>query len=143
MAMTAMKEKIQRKNPIGKINFDAIKLLKRFQLENNNRLKELGIQCNLIPDKNKESCKACPNFDDCKHFEWERNYLRKEDSKNANKRRNKKKGHFKRNVEASYSEFDDNYENDEMENKFPCGDMNFACPDHEVCMGGKNCPWEP
>lgn len=140
------REKIQRKNQVGKLDLEKVRWLQKIQKNRNQELKGTGFFCSLHPNKNKVSCKGCSHYEKCLHYKWERDYLNKEDSKKANKRRKSKQENPKRKVETAYLEDNEQYadfEQNEEDTKFPCGDMNFACPDRETCEGGKNCPWEP
>lgn len=146
------REKIRRKDKIVKVDKNMVRLLKKYRAERN---------CSLYPDPNKKICFECSHFKECKHFEWERDFIHSEDdAKKTSAVRKKKKGeqdnknrifeqHFEGIEDVEDIEDDENVETDANAKKvevkdddYPCHPFDFGCPKSNECDKGNKCPWK-
>ena len=152
----ATREKMHQKSKVGAIDMKMVNQLITWRDMRKCQLEGTKYFCRLNPDENKQICKDCPKTirKACFKYEWERDYIhKKEAAEGENKRRQRKQDNPKHwNLEISVrDEEDDEYADygthdeepvNEMDTKYPCSKMWFACPDKDKCNFGEICPYK-
>jgi len=121
-----MFEKKGQKTKFKKVDMEMVKRLLVWRKNKNEELAGTKNTCTLRP-KNSEPCISCNHFKDCKHYEWEREYIHKNADAviDSNRRNNKKK---KRQYNQKIL---NSHESNEPE--YPCSPFDYDCPDKETC----------
>ena len=147
--MATTREKIRRKDKKD-VDIDFVEQLLKWQRLRNNQLEGTKYFCTLYPDINKQACKTCPEDikESCLKRKREREYIHSQEATKANQRRKRKQDNVKHEIlEISVKEtYDDDsvtIEANEEDKKYPCGVMNFACPEKKKCKYGKKCKYKP
>ncbi len=123
-----MYEKTRRTKTVGVVDKKKLQWLRETQKRRNVELNNSNLFCNLCPNISKGACKDCPYFKECKHLEWEREYVLKEASKKTNQRRKRKQDNSKRNTDF-FQEISDEEESVDEDNEeiFDYPDWNETC----------------
>lgn len=149
----ATREKMHPKSNVGKVDMEIVSRLIGWRNTRNCQLVGTKYSCTLHPDVNKKICNDCPETirKECFKYEWERDYIHKQDeASKSNQRRKKKQNNPKYdglNDSGQYDADDDDYEEDSDNYydaeamKYPCKAMYFACPDKDCCKYGRKCPY--
>lgn len=128
-----MFEKGKRRKKIKNVDMQMVQKLLRWQEECNERLKGTKHSCTLHP-KQSEPCASCAHYKDCHHYEWERDYIHKQEQSNQDVRmREKRGGKIKRKQKISQS-------HEDYSSAYPCEPFDFCCPDKKSCQEGRQCP---
>lgn len=120
-------EKTRKTKKVGVVDKRKLQWLRDTQKKRNLELKENGIFCNLHPHISTEACNGCSAFKECKHLEWEREYLLKEASKKAYNRRKRKKQNSKKDTDFFKEIEDDEIDEEESEEEFSYPDWDETC----------------
>ena len=130
-----MLEKSKRRTKVKNVDMQMVQKLLLWRKELNEKLKGTKHSCTLHP-KQTEPCASCPHHKECHHYEWERDYIHKqEQSTKGAKMREKRGGKIEQKQKISQSHEDHGP-------AYPCEPFDFCCPDKESCQEGRQCPWK-
>ena len=139
----------ERRSKVKKVDMSIVKKLLCWCKLKKDELEGTKYTCNLRPKKGSEPCISCEYYEDCAHYEWEREFIHKQDialkdSKRREKRcSNKSSKTLEEDVgEENYPDYEEDTEtmyDDEAE--YPCKEFSFACSNKSECNNGKYCPW--
>lgn len=149
------REKIKRTDKVV-VDMQKVNQLLKWQEMRNCQLEGTSFFCNLHPEESKRICTDCPQTMRKACFNWkpEREYIHgTAETKGAPRRKRKQDNpkHWGMEITSKAEEDDENIEYNvieedessitEIDKKYPCLEMNYACPAREKCNFGESCEY--